>query len=80
MRVLGYDCALIGGQAMFTVAASDVRNITGEAVHKRTRFVACTGHPACGMFPDGLPQCIEDLDLVWTGCPLVDSHEILRFA
>jgi hypothetical protein len=76
MRLADYYCAVVRRDVVFRVNYVQLRNSLGETVDKRTRFTSCTGHPACGTFPKGLPQNVDELPSGLTGCPLVDSHTI----
>ena len=78
MRVLGYYCAIIRREVVFTVTESEPPDTGPQAVAKTRRLTSGTGHPACGKFPNGLNHCIEDAS-VRTGCPLVDRREIEPF-
>ena len=69
MRIGDYRCTVVRRDIAFRVD-------TPHGAH--TLFVSCTGHPTCGTFAKGLPQTIEDLPPGLTGCPLVDTHAIMR--
>ena len=77
MRLGDYYCAVVRRDIAFRVNKVDLRNSMGAQVDTSTRFISCTGHPACGRFPKGLPQNVDNLPPDLTGCPLVDTRAIL---
>lgn len=79
VRLGDYFCAVARRDIVFRVNKVNLRNSLGRVVDSGTRFIYCTGHPACGRFAKGLPaESIDDLPADLTGCPLVDTRAILR--
>ena len=67
----GYYCGVV--QRYVHVVAE--RGSDGDQI----RFVSCSRHPGCGAFPGGLPENADLLLGKSTGCPFLDTHQILRW-
>ena len=66
-----YYCAVVH------VYARVVAERPSEGEH--IRFVSCSRHPSCGTFPNGLPENADRLFSKFTGCPFVDTRQIMRW-